>query len=90
MGGPILLSISWAIIFKSAALFIALGKFFWGFNLALIEQWGLKDHGLRGEALQYGNPWDYIFNLETLLALVVSALLYYGLWLVYRKNIPTG
>ncbi|MCF7824465.1 MAG: hypothetical protein K9N35_09885 [Candidatus Marinimicrobia bacterium] len=90
IGGPILLSISWAIIFKSGALFVTIGKFFWGFNLALIEQWGIKDHGLNGDALQYGNPWDYIFNLDTLLAIVVSALLYYALWQVYRKNIPTG
>lgn len=90
IGGPILLSISWAIIFKSAALFITIGKFFWGFNLALIEQWGVIDHGFNENALQYGNPWDYIFNLDTLVAIVVSALLYYGLWFVYRKNIPTG
>jgi len=89
IGGPILAAISWSIIFKSAALFKIIGKFFWGFNLAIIDPW---DNMIRGSdsSLQYANPWDYIFNLETLGALLASGLLYYGLWLIYRKNIPTG
>lgn len=91
IGSPILLAISWSIIFKSAALFKTIGKFFWGFNLALIDQWGIKDYGFDGDAaMQYGNPWDYIFNLDTLIAIMASGLLYYGLWLIYKKNIATG
>lgn len=89
IGGPVLLAISWSIIFKSAAMFRAIGHFFWGFNLGMIDVWENIQRG-DGSGLQYANPWDYIFNLETLAALLVSGLLYYVLWLVYRKNIPTG
>ncbi len=89
IGGPILVAISWSIVFKSAALFKIIGKFFWGFNLAVIEPWIDMING-QGSGLEYVNPWDYIFNLDTLVAIVVSGLLYYGLWLIYRKNIPTG
>jgi hypothetical protein len=90
IGGPILLAISWSIVFKSAALFKVIGKFFWGFNLVLIEQWHLLENKFYSEDLVYANPWDYIFNLDTLIAVLASAVLYYALWKIYRKNIPTG
>ena len=90
IGGPILAAISWSILFKSAALFKFIGKFFWGFNLVLIEQWQELSPKWHTEELVYANPWDYIFNIDTLGALLASAVLYYGLWTIYRKNIPTG
>lgn len=90
IGAPILLSISWAIIFKSAALLKTIGKFFWGFNQVLIDQWETMENGLTGDIPIYGNFWVYIFNTDTLISILVSGLLYYGLWYVYRKNIPTG
>ncbi|NQV15662.1 hypothetical protein HQ531_09415 [bacterium] len=90
IGGPILLSISWAIIFQSAALLKSIGKFFWGFNQILIDQWDITENGFDGDVIMYGSFWGYIFNVETLMSLVVSGLLYYGLWQIYRKNIPTG
>ncbi|MCF7807706.1 MAG: hypothetical protein K9M49_00680 [Candidatus Marinimicrobia bacterium] len=90
IGGPLLLSISWAIVFKSAALFKIIGKFFWGFNLVMIEQWHLLEDKFQTEDVIYANPWDYILNVDTLAALLASGVLYYALWKVYRKNIPTG
>lgn len=89
IGGPLLLSISWAIIFKSALLFKTIGNFFWGFNGKLVEQWELMEKGANGEVLIYGSFWGYVFNTDTLISIVVSGLLYYGLWTIYRKNIPT-
>ncbi|MEA3286577.1 MAG: hypothetical protein U9Q77_04295 [Candidatus Marinimicrobia bacterium] len=89
IGGPFLFAISWAIIFKSGALFKLIGKFFWGFNLAKIDPLSKMLNDADG-GLSYGNPWEYIFNLETLTILLVSGLLYYGLWMIYKKNIPTG
>jgi len=90
IGGPILLAISWSIVFKSAALFKMIGKFFWGFNLVLIEQWHLLENKFHSQDVVYANPWDYIFNVDTLGALLASAVLYYALWTIYRKNLPTG
>ena len=90
IGAPILLSISWAIIFKSAALFKVIGKFFWGFNQVLIDQWNIMEKGMSGDIQVYGNFWAYIFNVDTLISILVSVLLYYGTWHIYRKNIPTG
>lgn len=90
IGAPILAAISWSIIFQSAALFRIIGKFFWGFNLAIIDSWENAIEGVGDGSIPYANPWDYIFNLETLGALMASGLLYYALWFVYRKNIPTG
>jgi hypothetical protein len=90
IGGPILAAISWSIIFQSAALFKVIGKFFWGFNLVIIDSWKNAIDGIGDGSIPYANPWDYIFNLETLGALMASGLLYYALWFVYRKNIPTG
>ena len=90
IGGPILAAISWSILFKSAALFKFIGKFFWGFNIVLIEQWQELSPKWHTEELVYANPWDYIFNIDTLGALLASAVLYYVLWTVYRKNVPTG
>ena len=89
IGGPFLFAISWAIIFKSAALFRFIGEFFWGFNLAKIDPLSqMFNDG--GSGLSYGNPWEYIFTLETLTTVLVSGLLYYGLWMIYKKNMPTG
>ncbi len=90
IGAPILISISWAIIFKSAALFNIIGKFFWGFNQVLIDQWEMMEKGSFSDIQVYGSFWSYIFNVDTLISVLVSGLLYYSLWLVYRKNIPTG
>ena len=90
IGGPILLSISYAIIFQSGALFRTIGRFLWGFNQKLIDQWNLSGDGIEGDTIIYGDFWGYIFNLDTLVSLVVSGLLYYGLWMTYKKNIPTG
>ncbi|NQV42790.1 MAG: hypothetical protein HQ506_10585 [Candidatus Marinimicrobia bacterium] len=90
IGAPILLSISWAIVFQSAALLRSIGKFFWGFNQVLIDQWELMEKGLDTDMAIYGNFWAYIFNTDTAISILVSALLYYGIWHVYRKNIPTG
>lgn len=90
IGGPLLVSISWSIVFKSAALFKIIGRFFMGFNMPLIDQLkSIEETGALDTEL-YANPWDYVFNLDTLLAVMASALLYYGLWLLYRKNEPTG
>ena len=90
IGGPLLLSISWAIIFKSTALLRTIGNFLWGFNGRLIEQWEHMEKSQAGEVLIYGNFWGYVFNTDTLISVVVSGLLYYGIWIIYRKNIPTG
>lgn len=90
IGGPILVSISWAIIFKSPALLTSIGKFFWGFNQILIDQWDINEARFESDIVMYGGFWGYIFNVETLMSILVSGLLYYGLWLVYRKNLPTG
>lgn len=90
IGAPILLSISWAIIFQSAALLKTIGKFFWGFNQVIIDQWEIMEKGLDTDMAIYGNFWAYIFNTDTAISVLVSALLYYGIWHVYRKNIPTG
>ena len=90
IGAPILLSISWAIIFQSAALLKTIGKFFWGFNQVLIDQWEIMEKGLDSDMAIYGNFWAYIFNTDTAISVLVSALLYYGIWHVYRKNVPTG
>ncbi len=90
IGGPILLAISYSIIFRSAALFRTIGHFLWGFNQKLIEQWDISSRSMTGDTIVYGDFWGYIFNLETLGALLVSGLLYMVLWRMYRKNIPTG
>lgn len=90
IGAPILLSISWAIIFQSSALLRTIGKFFWGFNQVLIDQWEAIEKGLESDVIVYGSFWAYIFNADTALSILVSALLYYGIWHLYRKNIPTG
>ncbi|MCF7826563.1 MAG: hypothetical protein K9M55_07930 [Candidatus Marinimicrobia bacterium] len=90
IGAPILLSISWAIIFQSAALLKTIGRFIWGFNQVIIDQWQMMEKGLDSGMPIYGNFWAYIFNLDTAISVLVSALLYYGIWHVYRKNIPTG
>jgi hypothetical protein len=90
IGAPILLSISWAIIFQSAALLKTIGKFFWGFNQVIIDQWEMMEKGLDTDMAIYGNFWAYIFNVDTAISVLVSALLYYGIWHTYRKNIPTG
>jgi len=90
IGAPILLSISWAIIFQSAALLKTIGKFLWGFNQVIIDQWQMMEKGLDTGMPIYGNFWAYIFNLDTAISILVSALLYYAIWHIYRKNIPTG
>ncbi len=90
IGGPILLAISYSIVFRYAALFRTIGRFLWGFNQKLIEQWDITSSGWEGDTIIYGSFWGYIFNLETLSALLVSGLLYYGLWMTYKKNLPTG
>ncbi len=90
IGAPILLSISWAIIFQSAALLKTIGRFFWGFNQVVIDQWESMEKGLETDVAIYGNFWAYIINTDTAISILVSALLYYGIWHVYRKNIPTG
>jgi len=90
IGAPVLFSISWAIIFQSAAFLITIGKFFWGFNQVIIDQWETIENGLDTGIVAYGNFWAYIFNADTAISVLVSALLYYGIWYVYRKNIPTG
>ena len=90
IGGPILLSISYAIIFRSAILFRTIGNFLWGFNQKMIEQWDITSKSLEGGTVIYGDFWGYIFNFETLISLLVSGLLYYGLWMTYKKNIPAG
>jgi len=90
IGGPILLAISYSIIFRSAALFRSIGSFLWGFNQKLIEQWDMSTSGMANGPIVYGNFWGYIFNLETLFALMVSGLLYTALWMTYKKNIPVG
>jgi len=90
IGAPILLSISWAIIFQSAALLKTIGRFFWGFNQVVIDQWESMEKGLENDIVVYGDFWAYIFNADTAISILVSALLYYGIWHLYRKNIPTG
>lgn len=90
IGAPILVAISWAIIFQSAALLRTIGKFFWGFNQIIFDQWNIMENGLDADAPTYGNFLAYIFNLDTAISILVSALLYYGIWHMYRKNIPTG
>ncbi|NQV49731.1 MAG: hypothetical protein HQ507_04515 [Candidatus Marinimicrobia bacterium] len=90
LGAPILFAISWAIVFQSIAFLKYIAKFFWGFNQVLIDQWELMHGGLDGEVLVYGNFWAYLFNIDTLISVLVSGLLYYGIWHIYRKNIPAG
>ena len=89
VGGPILLAISWAIIFKSGALLKTIGRFLWGFNQMLIDQWDAMEQGLDSGHLVYGNFWGYLVSVDTLISIMVSGLLYYAMWFIYRKNIPT-
>jgi len=90
IGGPLLLAVSWSIVFKSAALFRMIGKFFWGLNLATVDTWGNLQLGYDKSGLSIANPWGQLVSWETLLTLLVSALLYYSLWKIYKKNLPTG
>ncbi len=90
LGAPILLSISWAIVFQNVALLRTIGKFFWGFNQVLVDQWEVVEKGLGTDMMIYGNFWAYIFNVDTAISVLVSTLLYYAIWHMYRKNIPTG
>jgi len=50
----------------------------------------MMEKGLDTDMAIYGNFWAYIFNVDTAISVLVSALLYYGIWHTYRKNIPTG
>jgi len=90
IGGPILFSISWAIVFRSSAVLESIGRFFWGFNKVIFEQWGSMVNGVESGAVTYGGFLGYLFTVDTLISVLVSALLYYGMWTLYRKNIPTG
>lgn len=90
IGAPILFSVSWAILFQNAAFLRFIGEFFWGFNKIVIDQWNMVEQGMGSPNMAYGNFWGYIFNMDTAISILVSALLYYGIWHTYRKNIPTG
>jgi hypothetical protein len=90
IGGPILFSITWAILFQSGAFLKSLAKFFWGFNSVMFEQMESMAKGVVDGNLIYGGFLSYLFSLDTLISLLVSALLYSGMWMLYRKNIPTG
>ena len=90
LGAPILFSISWAIVFQNIAFIKYIAKFFWGFNQVIIDQWELMEKGMDGEMLVSGNFWGYLFNFDTLISVLVSGLLYYAIWHVYRRNIPAG